>query len=224
MLVAVAVSVAAHVVAILALAPFRDTIPLVRHIGYRGPTHILPEISVIREVGPDEREAQLARGEGGKNVFRVVPITITDWQVPEGEAETNEVGDESDQIAEDGLDLLHELEMSLPQPRSQDMVVAHLVKPRYPASSRLNGVEGVVVFRLHVTKTGEVANVWLLRSEVDRACEESARRALYRWRYMPYVVDGEAVDFLGDQPVRFRMTDLEAAAGGGIRTHETRAP
>jgi len=222
-IVATALSVMTHVIAIVILAPFRESIPLVRHIGYRGPTQILPEISVIREIGPSERENLIARGEGGQNVFRVVPITVTDWEVPAGETESSEIGDKTDDVAEDGLDVLRELEMSLPQPRSQDMVVAHLVKPRYPATSRVNGVEGVVVFRLHVTKTGDVANIWLLRSEVDRACEQAARRALFQWKYRPYIVDGEAVDFLGDQPVRFRMTDLEAATGG-VRVRSPQAP
>ena len=224
LLVAVALSVVAHVIVILIVAPFRDRIPLVRNIGYRGPTHILPEISVVRDIGPREREIQVARGAGGQNVFRIVPITITDWEVPEGESETSEIGDESDEIAEDGLDLLRELEMALPQPRSQEMIVAHLVKPRYPASSKAAGIEGVVVFRLHVAKTGEVVNVWLLRSEVDRACEQAARRAIYRWKYVPYRVDGEPVDFLGDQPIRFRLYDVESAVAGGIRSHAGPTP
>ncbi len=218
-LVALSLSVVVHVVAIVVVAPFRDRIPLVRTIGYLGPTHILPEIYVVRDVGPSERELHVARGVGGRNVFRIVPITITDWEVPEGESETSEVGDESDDIADDGLDLLHELEMALPQPRSQEMIVAHLVRPTYPKSSRAAGVEGVVVFRVHVTKTGEVANVWLLTSEVDRACEQSARRALYMWRYLPYLVDGEAVGFLWDQPVRFRLYDVESGVTGGVRSH-----
>jgi len=221
---AIVLSVAVHIALILIVAPFRDRIPIVRNIGYRGPTHILPEISVVRDIGPSERELQIARGVGGQNVFRVVPITITDWEVPEGESETSEVGDESDDIAEDGLDLLRELEMALPQPRSQEMVVSHVVKPRYPTSSKVAGVEGVVVFRLHVTKTGEVANVWLLSSEVDRACEQAARRAIYRWRYAPYRVDGEAVDFLGDQPVRFRLYDVESGVTGGVRSHSRPTP
>ncbi len=223
-LVGLALSIVAHIVAILIIAPFRDRIPIVRNIGYRGPTHILPEISVVRDIGPDERELQVARGAGGQNVFRVVLITITDWDVPEGETETSEVGDETDDIAEDGLDLLRELEMALPQPRSQEMVVTHLVKPRYPVSSKAAGVEGVVVFRLHVTKMGEVANAWLLSSEVDRACEQSARRAIYRWRYSPYRVDGEAVDFLGDQPIRFRLYDVESGATDGVRAHARPVP
>ncbi len=104
------------------------------------------------------------------------------------------------------------------------MVVSHLVKPRYPASSRAAGIEGVVVFRIHVTKTGEVANVWLLSSEVDRVCEQAARRAIYRWRYAPYRVNGEAVDFLGDQPIRFRLYDVESGVTGGVRSHSRPIP
>ncbi len=222
--VALALSVVAHIAAIQIFAPLSEYIPLVRNIGYHGPTQILPEISVVREVGPREREVEVARGQGGQSIFRIVPITITDWEVPEGESETHEVGDETDNIAEAGLDILRQLEMALPQPRSQDMVVSHLVKPRYPVSSKVAGVEGVVVFRLHVTRTGDVANVWLLRSEVDRACEQAARRALYHWHYRPIFEDGEPVDFLGDQRIRFRLYEVESGATGTVRTHATRVP
>ncbi len=145
-------------------------------------------------------------GRGAAEAFHIVPITITEWAVPSevtGEGKSSDAATDASAID----DLLAELERSLPQPQSRDMVVLHLVKPEYPVSSTLAGVEGIVVFRVHVTKTGEVANAWLLRSEVDRACELAALRALHRWCYRPYIVDGEPVSFLGDQAVRFRLFD-----------------
>ncbi len=205
-LIAVGLSVAVHVLLSLALAPFRDRIPVVRHIGYYGPTRILPEISIERATANLESRVRPTIGRGATNAFHIVPITITDWAVPSDEADEAESNDVADD-ASAGDNLLAELEMSLPQPQSRDMVVLHLVTPEYPVSSTTAGVEGVVVFRLHVTKTGEVVNAWLLRSEVDRACERAALRALRRWRYRPCIVDGEPVSFLGDQAVRFRLLD-----------------
>ncbi|MCD4690488.1 hypothetical protein K8S17_03415, partial [bacterium] len=101
-LTAFLLSAVVHIIAIRVFAPLGDRIPLVRHIGYYGPTNVLPEISVIREVGSREREVQFARGEGGRSVFRVVPIVISDWLVPEGESEMSEAGEQSDDVAEDG--------------------------------------------------------------------------------------------------------------------------
>ena len=206
MRIAAILSVVTHLLLSLAVAPFKDRIPLVRQIGYYGPTHILPEISVERATVDSESSTRPTAGRGADDAFHIVPITITEWAVP------SEVTDEvkSSDAATDASaidDLLAELERSLPQPQSRDMVILHLVKPEYPVSSTLAGVEGIVVFRVHVTKTGEVANAWLLRSEVDRACELAALRALRRWCYRPYIVDGEPVSFLGDQAVRFRLFD-----------------
>ncbi len=213
--IAVVLSVAAHLVLTLAVAPFGDQVPLVRHVGYYGPTRILPEISIERAAADVESDARPAAGSGTVDFFHIVPITITEWGVPSEETKAVESCD-ADGDASIGDDLLVQLEESLPQPRSRDMVVVHLVKPEYPVSSTAEGIEGVVVFRLHVTKTGEVANAWLLRSEVDGACERAAARALRRWRYHPYIVDGKPVNFLGDQAVRFRLLDsFEQSAPGG---------
>ncbi len=215
MSIAVVLSAAAHLVLTLAAAPYGDQIPLVRHIGYYGPTHILPEVSIERVASDIESNARPTAGSGATGFFRVIPITITDWAVPSEGTEAAEFCD-ADDDANAGNDLLAQLERSLPQPRSQDMVVLHLVKPEYPVSSMAAGVEGAVVFRLHVSKTGEVVNAWLLRSEVDRACERAAGRALRRWRYRPYIVDGEPAGFLGDQAVRFRLFDpFEQSAPDG---------
>ncbi len=220
MLIAVVFSAAAHLVLTLATAPFGDQIPLVRHIGYYGPTHILPEVSIERATSDVESDARSTARSGATNFFRVVPITITDWAVPNEGSETLEFCD-ADDDANVGSDLLVQLEKSLPQPRSQDMVVLHLVKPEYPVSSMAAGIEGVVVFRLHVTKTGDVVNAWLLRSEVDRACERAALRALRRWRYRPYIVDGEPAGFLGDQAVRFRLFDSFEQSAPSARADRT---
>jgi TonB family protein len=78
-------------------------------------------------------------------------------------------------------------------------------------------VEGVVVFRLHVSKHGRVARAWLLSSEVDEECEAAARRAVLQWRFRPHVIRGAAVDFLVDQRIRFRLHDVLEANAPGLR-------
>jgi protein TonB len=193
-----------HAALFVTLGPLQHRIPLVRHIGYEGPLRILPEISVQKETGRRESEFETAAGRGSRAVFEVVDITIVDRERAEGRRAREDTGFRDESV---GDELLDQLERTLPQPTSRDLVVVRLVKPGYPSSSVLAGVEGVVAFRVHLASDGTVARVWLLSSEVDRACDESARRALMQWRFRPYLRDGEPSDVLVDQRIRFTLTD-----------------
>jgi TonB family protein len=201
---AVVAAVLGHAALFVALAPFQGRIPLVRHLGYEGPLRILPEISVQRDPGPVESEFQTAAGAGARAVFQAVDISVVDREPVEGRRVREDTGIRDESV---GDDLLAQLERTLPQPTSRDLVILRLVKPDYPASSVLAGVEGVVAFRVHVASDGTVARAWLLNSEVDRACDESARRALLEWRFRPYLREGEPADVLVDQRIRFTLTD-----------------
>jgi protein TonB len=198
------VSILIHLSLFIGLAPLKHRIPLARIIGYEGAVRILPEISVARPPGTSESEVAFAAGLGSRPVMRVVDIKMVSKEVA---LEAEALADKGIQHEELGDALLTELEQVLPQPQSRDVVVELLVKPAYPASSVQAGVQGVVVFRVYVTKYGTVERVWLMNSEVDRACEESARRALLRWRFRPHYVGGAPTEFLVDQRIRFRLTD-----------------
>ena len=201
-------SILIHIALFIGLVPLEHRIPLARTIGYEGALRILPEISVARPPGTRESDLALAAGLGSRPVMRIVDIKI----VPtEAALETEVHADQGIRREALGDDLLTELEQVLPQPQSRDVVVELLVRPPYPASSVQAGVEGVVVFRVYVSKYGTVERVWLMNSEVDRACEESARKALLRWRFRPHYVGGVPTEFLVDQRIRFRLTDVLAS-------------
>jgi len=207
---AVASSLVLHVALFVVLAPVRHKIPLVRHVGYEGAVQILPEISVRRPPGERESERETAYGRGTDPMLRVVNARIVNGAHSINESNRAEPGDlEDDDLGED---ILRYLEEALPQPTSRDVVITKLVKPAYPPVSIEAGVEGVVVFRVHVTKRGRVARVWLVESQVDRACEEAARRALLQWRFRPHVTAGVPTDFLVDQRIRFRLRDASSIA------------
>lgn len=195
-------AVAAHALFFVALAPFTHRMPLVRHIGYEGGLRLLPEISVQREVGEAESEEEQAYGRGADTRFHVVETRIVPTAVAAESAHEQQTGEYDEEYGEELLDML---ERALPQPLSREVVILKLVKPAYPARSIAEGTEGVVEFRVHVTKRGRVARVWLLSSDVDREMEESARIALMQWRFQPLLANGEPVDFLVDQRVRFRL-------------------
>ena len=200
-----------HALLVVTVQPFREHIPLVRRMGYRGPIRIMPEISIMREIVEDESDLESRAGALGGRGFRVVEIEVRDWSLPSG-GET----DLSEQQAEldAGDDLLNELESSLPQPMSTEVVISRFVKPRYPPSSLETGVEGVVTFKLEVTETGEVRRAWLIDSEVDDACNIEAYSAVMQWRFSPYRIDGVATPMLVEQRIRFRIRDALGDASG----------
>jgi TonB family protein len=201
---AIFAAIVAHVLLFVALAPFKQQLPLVRHIGYEGALRVLPEISVQREVGDVESEQEQAHGRGADALFRVIETRLVSSQLPARDVTEQETEDYDEEY---GDELLEVLERALPQPQSRDVVILRLVKPAYPARSIADGKEGVVEFRVHVTKRGRVARAWLLSSEVDREMEESARLALMQWRFRPLLANGAPADFLVDQRIRFRLHD-----------------
>ncbi len=220
MIWALATAAAVHLLLFLALAPPRGRIPLVRHIGYQGVTQIQPEISVQREPDTFEAEQTIARGRGEEGFIRVVSIRVVDWVVPSG-IPSEETTGEAEPV-EAGEDLRTELARSLPQPTSSQVVITRFVKPLYPPSSIARGIEGVVTFRLHVTAEGRVARAWLLKSEVDQACEIEAHRAVTQWKFRPFLIDGEPTAILVDQRIRFRLHDVPVVPAT-VRTHDRRA-
>jgi TonB family protein len=211
----VALAVAAHLALVLSLAPMRQRIPLVRHIGYEGALRILPEISVRRPAGEAESELETVFGLGSDSFLRVIDARAVDNPIEADELTREETGDFEEDYGEE---IRRQLEQSLPQPTSRDVIIVRLVKPAYPPTSIAAGIEGVVVFRLHVTKHGRVARAWLLSSEVDEDCEEAARRAVLQWRFRPHTVRGTGVDFLVDQRIRFRLHSVLEAEAPGLRT------
>ena len=151
-----------------------------------------------------ESQRETFSGSGSESALRVLDITVVD-ATEAGKTGVREKTGRRDETL--GDEALTQLERALPQPTSRDLVIVRLVKPAYPASSVRAGVEGVVTFRVHVTADGTVARVWLLNSEVDRACDDAAKRALLEWRFRPFLVEGEPSDVLVDQRIRFSLLD-----------------
>ncbi len=206
MALAVALAVALHAALFVSLAPLQGRIPLVRQLGYEGPLRILAEISEMREPGAVDADLETISGRGARAALEAIDITIVDSERPVGTRAREETGTREETA---GDELLTQLERSLPQPTSRELVIIRLVKPAYPRRSVQAGVEGAVTFRIHVTSDGVVARAWLMSSEVDPACDEAARRALLQWRFRPFLTDGEPTDVLVDQRIRFTLTDAE---------------
>jgi TonB family protein len=64
--------------------------------------------------------------------------------------------------------------------------------PIYPEAAKQNRVAGHVVMQAIISKDGTVRSVHV--TEGDSRLRAAAVEAVYRWRYRPYVVDGQPVE------------------------------
>lgn len=64
--------------------------------------------------------------------------------------------------------------------------------PAYPDSAKLAGVEGSVVMQAIISRDGRVKRVHVIQG--DSRLRGPAVDAVYKWRYRPYMLDGQPVD------------------------------
>jgi TonB family protein len=64
--------------------------------------------------------------------------------------------------------------------------------PAYPDSAKLAGVEGSVIMQAIISRNGTVKRVHVLQG--DSRLRGPATDAVYKWRYRPYLLDGQPVD------------------------------
>ncbi|MDQ7050845.1 MAG: energy transducer TonB [Enterobacterales bacterium] len=69
-----------------------------------------------------------------------------------------------------------------------------IIQPRYPRKAAMEGIEGWVKFRFTISPDGTPKNVELIDAKPRRIFERDARRAIYKWKFKPNVVDGKAVE------------------------------
>lgn len=69
-----------------------------------------------------------------------------------------------------------------------------IIQPRYPRKAAMEGIEGWVKFKFTISPDGTPLNVELVDAAPRRVFERDARRAIYKWKFKPKVVDGKAVE------------------------------
>ncbi len=75
--------------------------------------------------------------------------------------------------------------------------------PVYPLQSRRFGETGIVVLRVELSETGQVATAAVDRSSGHARLDEAALAAVRKWRCTPASRDGQPVRAVALQPFRF---------------------
>ncbi|MEZ9448977.1 energy transducer TonB [Vibrio splendidus] len=80
---------------------------------------------------------------------------------------------------------------------NQQALPLYRVEPRYPAKALKRGAEGHVIMSFTIDETGRPIDIQVTDANPRRMFEREAMRALKKWKYQPKVVDGKAIDQVG---------------------------
>jgi periplasmic protein TonB len=78
------------------------------------------------------------------------------------------------------------------------------VAPSYPEEAREQGLQGTVVVRALIGKTGDVENLQLVTG--DPLLAEAALKAVKKWKYKPYLLNGDPVEVDTQIQVNFTLS------------------
>jgi protein TonB len=92
-------------------------------------------------------------------------------------------------------------------PPTPPRAASHLSNPQpeYPRASRQMGEEGTVVLRVLVSADGRAEQVEIKRSSGYDRLDQSALRAVRKWRFNPATKEGQPIAAWYDQPLNFKL-------------------
>lgn len=79
------------------------------------------------------------------------------------------------------------------------------VQPLYPRDEAIAGVEGSVTVEFTVTKTGDVVDPEVIKSNLPSAFAREAIRAIQKWKFKPQISAGQPVSRRAKQTLDFRL-------------------
>jgi TonB family protein len=107
-------------------------------------------------------------------------------------------------------------QVSTPQRvRTSDSIMQGLiikkVAPVYPPLGRQARIQGMVILKVQISKTGDVENIQLVSGHPILA--PSAIEAVKQWKYSPYLLNREPVEVETNVTVNFTLPDKLSAEG-----------
>jgi protein TonB len=79
-------------------------------------------------------------------------------------------------------------------------------QPQYPTEAAMEGLEGSVTVRITIDKEGNVTEAEIV-DFTDREFVRPVQRAVYRWKFVPQMRNGQPVEFTGLWEFPFTLTD-----------------
>ena len=86
----------------------------------------------------------------------------------------------------------------------QQFQLIQQVEPEYPADAKQQGVEGNVLIRAVISKTGQVLSPEVVNT-VDSRLAKAALDAVTQWTYKPTLLNGEPVETLATITLEFKL-------------------
>lgn len=78
--------------------------------------------------------------------------------------------------------------------------------PRYPFEAYSNGITGLVIIKIKLTKDGEVKDPVVIKSTPEGVFDESAVECVKKWEFKPATnSSGEPVDSVLKVPIKFEI-------------------
>jgi TonB family protein len=88
------------------------------------------------------------------------------------------------------------------------------VSPVYPPLARQARIQGTVILKARINRSGEVTSVQLVRGHPMLA--PAAIEAVKQWKYESYMLNGEPVEVETNVAVNFTLSDKPPAPGGDV--------
>ena len=80
------------------------------------------------------------------------------------------------------------------------------VTPLYPATAKLDHVEGTVIMTAVISKEGNVLSLEQVNKLVDPRLAEAAMEAVKQWQYKPTLLNGQPIEVITQIDVNFTLT------------------
>jgi len=84
-----------------------------------------------------------------------------------------------------------------------EVLLIKKVKPKYPKAARAAGIQGSVVLQIVVDSNGKVKNLKPVSG--DPSLTPAAVDAVKKWKYRPYVLNGQRVEMETQVVVAFKL-------------------
>ena len=81
--------------------------------------------------------------------------------------------------------------------------IATKVAPVYPPLARQAGIQGMVLLRVQINKSGDIENIQLVSGHPMLA--PAAIEAVKQWKYKPYLLNGSPVEIQTQVTINFKL-------------------